>query len=196
MSLDVAILGFLAEHPRSGYDLKTRCFGGPLGAFWTADQAQIYRTLERLRAAKLVAVRRRRQTSRPDRKMFELTQAGREALGEAIASTDPTPPLRDPFLVQLYFSAELGDDVLAALLRSRRDEYQERLDGVRARSAQLASAHDVPARSAVLKQTALDGSAAHYRATIDWLDECIEAVEEGALPGSEGGSGQRHLFGS
>ena len=35
MSLDAAILGFLGERPRSGYDLKTRCFDDAAKDFWT-----------------------------------------------------------------------------------------------------------------------------------------------------------------
>jgi len=196
MSLELAVLGFLSERAQTGYDLKRRCFEGALRTFWTADQAQIYRTLERLRTEALVSFRTRRQTSRPDRRVFELTGQGKEVLAQRAADLVPSPALRDPFLVQLYFSAELPDGELLALLRARRDEYQQRLDEVRACSAELAADKVLSARASVLKQTALDGAAAHYRASIDWLDDCILAVEEGALPGSEAGSGQRHLFGA
>lgn len=196
VSLDLAILGFLAERPRTGYDLKTQCFGGPLSAFWTADQAQIYRTLERLRAEKLVTVTRRRQASRPDRKVYEITDAGFEALRRGLSVTEPLPPLRDPFLIQLYFSARLDDEDLLSLLYARQAEYRARLTAIANRSAELGEAEDFPAREAVLRHTALDGAAAAYRATIEWLDDCIRAVEEGALPGSERGTGQRHLFGT
>lgn len=195
MSLDLAILGFLAERPRSGYDLKTRCFGGPLSAFWTADQAQIYRTLERLKDARLVSVTRRRQASRPDRKIYELTDAGYGALVGALATTEALPPLRDPFLVQLFFSARLPDEDLLRVLSSRRDEYASRLESLAVHSAGLAETEGLPAREAVLRQTALDGAVTAYRASIEWLDDCIRAVEDGALPGSEKGTGQRHLFG-
>lgn len=196
MSLDLAILGFLAEKPRSGYDLKTRCFEGPLRSFWTADQAQIYRTLERLRTARLVSVTRRRQATRPDRRIFEITHAGREALAEQLGTPTPLPPLRDPFLIQLYFAAALDDEALLAVLESRREEHQKRLEALRARAAELASGKDLDNRDAVLKQTAFDGAIAQQRALIDWLDDCVEAVRDGALPGSEQGIGQRHLFGS
>lgn len=196
VSLELAILGFLSERARTGYDLKTKCFAGALRTFWPADQAQIYRTLERLRQDNLVTVRRRRQSSRPDRRIFELTNRGREALAERSAATDPLPPHRDSFLVQVFFAADLPDDALIALLRARRDEFQARLDELRICSAELAADRSAAARNAVLKQTALDGAVAHYRSSIDWLDDCIQAVEEGALPGSETGIGQRHLFGS
>jgi PadR family transcriptional regulator, regulatory protein AphA len=196
VALDLAILGFLSERPRSGYDLKRRCFEGALRTFWTADQAQIYRTLDRLRAEGLAKSRRRRQAARPDRHVFELTDRGRQALSERAGDLTPSPALRNAFLVQLYFSADLPDDQLVALLRTHREECQVRLDGVRASSAELAADKALTARAAVLKQTALDGAAAGYRASIDWLDDCIQAVEDGVLPGSESGSGQRHLFGA
>ena len=47
MSLGHAILGFLNREPMTGYDLKTRCFDDDAAHFWTADQAQVYRTLDR-----------------------------------------------------------------------------------------------------------------------------------------------------
>jgi len=196
VSLDLAILGFLAERPRTGYDLKTRCFGGPLSAFWTADQAQIYRTLERLKDAKFVSSSRRRQASRPDRKVYEITDAGFAALAHGLAHTEQLPALRDPFLIQLFFSARLADEDLLSLLQARRDEYAGRLESIRVHSAELADTEGLPAREGVLRQTALDGAATACRATLDWLDDCIHAVEDGALPGSEKGTGQRHLFSS
>jgi len=48
MSLPHAILGFLREQPLTGYALKTQRFDVSVANFWPADQAQIYRTLDRL----------------------------------------------------------------------------------------------------------------------------------------------------
>jgi PadR family transcriptional regulator, regulatory protein AphA len=194
--LEVAILGFLAERSRSGYDLKTRCFAGPMSVIWTADQAQIYRTLERLREAGHVAVTRRRQVSRPDRRIYEITTAGREALAARLSTPTPLPPLRDSFLVGLFFSAACDDASLVSVLAARRTEHQVKLDELREYAAALASddPQTASARVTVLRETALEGAMTHHRATIDWLDECIDAVRDGALPGSETGTGQRHLF--
>lgn len=196
MSLEIAILGFLAEHPRSGYDLKTRCFSGPIAGFWNADQAQIYRTLDRLERERLVSVRRTRQEGRPDRKLFEITPAGSELLGVALSSPPPPPPQRDAFLVQLYFAHRLGDEELGHVLRARRDEHQALLDELEGHSDALAHDMTLTARDALLRQTALDGAVARQRASIDWLDDCIGAVEAGALPGGQEASKDRvHVFG-
>jgi DNA-binding PadR family transcriptional regulator len=196
VSLDHAILGLLSERPRSGYDLKTRCFDDALKPFWTADQAQIYRTLERLKAAKHVSVTTRRCAGRPDRRIYEITRSGREQLDAWLAQAHPSPTLRDPFLLQLYFGASVPDDDLLGVLESRRAEHERRLEELRLAASELAAGKLGP-RTEVLRQTALDGAAERERALISWLDDCIHAVTEGALPGSEGrGIGQRHLFGA
>lgn len=196
MSLDHAILGLLYERPRSGYDLKTRCFEGPLKPLWSADQAQIYRTLDRLEKAGHVSSRRKRQAGKPDRRVYEITHPGREALWDWMSSAAPLPPMRDPFLLQLYFGALLNDDALVNLLAQRREDHQARLQELRERATVEASAVGVSDRDAVLRQTAFDGAISRERASVDWLDDCIEAAAQGALPGSNDGIGQRHLFGS
>lgn len=196
MSLDHAILAFLNEAPGTGYDLKTRCFDAALSPLWTADQAQIYRTLDRLAAARQVSAARKRSAGRPDRKVYEITHAGREALWAWLGSAAPLPASRDPFFLQLYFGASQTDESLLEVMSERRSAHQSRLDELRSSSAVLAADHDSSERTMTLRQTALDGLIARERATVDWLDDCIEAVSQGALPGSEiDGIGQRHLFG-
>lgn len=197
VSLDHAILGFLSEHPRSGYDLKNRCFDEGLASLWPADQAQVYRTLDRLLRGGLVSVKRRRHAGRPDRKIYEITYAGGEALATWLTRPTALPPYRDPFLVQLHFGSALEDDRLLEVMCARRSEHQARLDELRLHAAHIAEDHRLPARTMILRQTALDGAIARERSAIDWLDDCIEATRQGALPGSKADTtGQRHLFGS
>lgn len=198
MSLDYAILGFLSEKPGTGYDLKNRCFDTSVASFWTADQAQIYRTLDRLQERRLVSSRVRRQAGRPDRRVYEITPSGRDALWAWLESASPHPAPRDAFALQLYFGAELSDDDLRSLLAERRSSHQQRLERLRSESAAIAHARDgLTERTRTLRLTAYDGSIARERASIDWLDDCIHALEQGALAGSgHEGTGQRHLFGS
>jgi DNA-binding PadR family transcriptional regulator len=185
LSLEHAILGFLGARPRSGYDLKTRCFDLEAKAFWSADQAQIYRTLDRLDIMGLVKATRRRQTGKPDRKVFDLTAAGRDALAAWIASASPLTPPRDAFLMQIYFAAGASDDTIVALLGERRSLHQARLESLRAQAVELAVDTSPPSRSAALRGAAFDGAMATERATIDWLDDTIDAIREGHLPARE-----------
>ena len=198
LSLELALLGFLGEHPRSGYDLKTRCFDDTAKPFWTADQAQIYRTLERLREAKLVAYTRRRQSGRPDRKVYEITRAGLDTLAESLRRSTPLSPPRDAFLLQLFFSAGLEDAAIERLLAERRDMHQARLDELRGRAIEMSRDRSLGEREYALRNAAIDGAISTERAAIDWLDDLCDSVRDGMLPSgvAEGPGEQKPLFGS
>jgi PadR family transcriptional regulator AphA len=161
LSLDHAILGFLSERPRSGYDLKVRCFDGFARPLWSADQAQIYRTLERLQRSRLISKSRHRSAGRPDRIVYDITATGRDELMRWLSSAASLPPGRDAFSLQLLFAAGVDDSVLLRLFAA---------DG------------GVSERSMILRQTAFDGAVARELSTIEWLDDCVEAVRRGALP--------------
>lgn len=173
MSLTHAILGFLREQAMTGYDLKTLCFDNDAQHFWTADQAQIYRTLDGLESRSLVSSRIRRQRSRPDRKVYSLTPAGVEELNRWAATPAPLPPLRDPFLIQLRFADRLPDDDLLHIIGERRLAMQQRLDSLRARASEESRGSG---RGAVLHQLTLGAAIADARATIDWLDTALETL--------------------
>jgi PadR family transcriptional regulator, regulatory protein AphA len=179
MSLDHAILGFLASEPLTGYDLKTRCFDRVASHLWTADQAQVYRTLERLEKTALVTSRLIPQPGRPDRKEYAITTAGRRALREWLVTPHPLPPLRDPLLLQLFFAGELSNDALVAVLDTARDGFQRRLEGLRGDAAR--SAEGTGTREATVRRMTLDGAMTQARAAIDWIDDCKDRIA-GGLP--------------
>lgn len=194
MSLEHAILGFLREQPMTGYDLKTVCFDHDAHHFWTADQAQIYRTLDRLEDRGFVDSRVRRQRSRPDRKVYSITTSGSVELDRWASTPAPLPPLRDPFLMQLRFADNVPGEELAELVRERREALQERLQTLRARAAAEARG---TTRDALLHRLTLDAALADTRARIDWLDDALEAI--GALLEQESHhppGGQPRLFAS
>ena len=197
VSLEYSLLGFLSERARSGYDLKTRCFDDAARAFWTADQAQIYRTLERLKDSKLVTSTRKRQTGKPDRKVYAITLAGRDALASWTSVPAPLPAPREPFLLQLFFSAGMDDAELRALLAGRRGLHQARLDDLREQAIALSRDHALDARTSALRQVAFDGAIAAERAAIDWLDDTLDSVSRGLMPGAAGlePGAQNPLFG-
>ncbi len=170
-------MGFLAEKGSTGYDLKTREFtkASPL---WPADQAQIYRTLEKLRTRRLVSVRRIRQSDRPDRREYALTSAGREALSSWLTAPSAPATVRDPLLLQLNFGEYVSDSDLCAVLVSRRELLQSQLEALRSRLAVHESVGPgSKPRPHTLKRMVLLGRISQVRASIDWLDDCMESLE-------------------
>ena len=183
MALEQAILGFLSDGPATGYELKTRCFDGAPRLFWTADQAQVYRTLERLQRAGLVRATRRRQQTRPDRKIYELTDAGRSAVRTWLSTAHRVPDYRDPLLLQLYLATDVPNEALTDVLIAQRGVHQERLEEARTAIARLTAEAPTGSREVLLRRCALDAVAAHERSVIDWIDDCIDMLD-GDLAGA------------
>ncbi len=127
MSLAHAILGFLHRQPMTGYDLKTQCFDRKIANFWPADQAQIYRTLEKLEREEWVSSTLSFQLERPNRKVYQITEAGREELAHWLEETVPLPVHREPFLVQLYFSDDLCKEQIMAKIAQQKAMHEDQL---------------------------------------------------------------------
>jgi PadR family transcriptional regulator AphA len=131
MSLDHAILGFLQYKPLSGYDLKAE-FDLSLQYSWPADQSHIYRTVARLAEKKWIETEVIRQNSRPDRKVYHLTQKGREELLRWLSMPALNKDVRLAQLIQIFFSGHLTDaqviklfEGFAELVRRRIPELRE-----------------------------------------------------------------------
>jgi len=77
LSLKDALLGLLNHKPMTGYDLK-KILDHPMGFFWTAQMSQIYREINKLEEKGLVKSEIVPQEKRPDRKVYHLTQEGKE----------------------------------------------------------------------------------------------------------------------
>lgn len=130
MSLRHTILGFLSIQPLSGYDLK-RYFDASVRHFWSADQAAIYRTLADLSAEGLVEHERVAQSTRPDRKVYHLTDPGRAALDAWLATPAPPVARREPLLVKLFFAGRLSLGQLEHLLDVELQSVTAELEGFR-----------------------------------------------------------------
>ena len=81
MALEHAILVSLAERPGTGYEIGQQ-FDRSIGYFWSATHQQIYRTLKKLLDDELVSVESISQDGRPDKKVYTISDAGRDALAD------------------------------------------------------------------------------------------------------------------
>src|SRR5688500_1608528 len=107
MNLDHILLGLL-QSPATGYDLK-RLFDEGIGSFWAAEFSQIYSTRNRLEAAGLLRSWKEPSSKGPQRRVYEITPAGRNALAEWLKSPPVVRDERHSYLAQLYLMSALGD---------------------------------------------------------------------------------------
>lgn len=129
MSLKHAILILLESQPGSGYDLVKR-FKDGLGYFWNAKHQQVYLELKKLHEAGWLAFEAEQQDSRPDKKIYRLTEAGHAELLRWLA--DPVQPnkINDALLVKLFGGAHTSIDNLREEMHRHVTVHRKTLDSL------------------------------------------------------------------
>lgn len=175
MSLQHAVLVSLAEHEATGYDL-TRRFDKSLGFFWSATHQQMYRVLGQMTDAGLLEVRTEAGQGKPDRRVYSLTDAGRDELRAWTAAPSPLESMRSAFAVKVR-GTPFGDaDAVLADIEAQREAHAERLAYYEANCAknfphpQALGDADRP-RYAVLR-----GGIRIERAWVEWCDEMLDIL--------------------
>ncbi|QBD79555.1 PadR family transcriptional regulator [Ktedonosporobacter rubrisoli] len=125
-TLRYIILGLLWAHPMSGYDIK-QAFDRALASYWNAGNSQIYTTLKRLSQEKLVESEVIVQTTRPNRKVYRLTDAGQLELDRWLQEDVPARFTKDEFLTKLFFCGETSDEIALRHLREHHESLHSQL---------------------------------------------------------------------
>jgi DNA-binding PadR family transcriptional regulator len=111
MALREVILTVLTQGQLTGYEI-TKNFDDVLSYFWRASHQQVYRELARLSDDGCVTHEVVEQAGKPNKKVYGLTDLGRDELARWVASeTDPPRPQYD-LLVKLLAAPAVGKDVL------------------------------------------------------------------------------------
>jgi PadR family transcriptional regulator AphA len=117
------ILGMLATGPHTGYEIKSLS-DDSTRFFWAASYGQIYPELHRLADAGLVE-----GTSSPTggrrRTVFELTEAGRQALEQWHQLPAEIHELRDEGMLKLFLADAAAPDRKAEICRRRAEQARE-----------------------------------------------------------------------
>lgn len=177
MALEHAILVALDERAGSGYELAGR-FDRSIGFFWAATHQQIYRTLKRMADLGWVSVREVPQEGRPDKKVYEVADAGRAELARWLAEPGEPETIRHELAVKVR-GASLGDvDAVAAEVARHRRLHAERLDTYLAIERK-----DFPDPSALTgrrlhQHLVLRGGIRAEQGLVEWCDEVLAALRE------------------
>lgn len=127
MSLKYALLGVLSMREMSGYDIK-RHFDRAVHFVWNASDSQIYRELRGMERAKLITSRLIQQESKPNKRLYRLTDAGVAELDTWLVSPVEKPYSKEPFLLRLFFMERVDDEDARKLLEARLREVESLLD--------------------------------------------------------------------
>jgi DNA-binding PadR family transcriptional regulator len=163
-----AVLALLADEPAHGYEIK-RALEARFGTVIAPLNAgQVYMTLQRLQRDELVADDAVAQSGRPDKRVYRLTAAGRQALQDWLGAPSAPTKLRDDFFMKLVLADSMGLADPAKLIARQREAY------LRA----LGELERVLADGGADGTTALvvEGAALHLEADLKWLDRCEEVL--------------------
>lgn len=181
MSVRNAILGFLAQKPRHGYELRA-VFEAVVGGDdnWDVKPAQIYTTLDRLEEAGLVECSSDLgEGDQPSRRVYSITPTGDEVLRAWFENGVTTEHQRDEVFVKLMVGLASGEADPARLIQTQRAHlYQELHDATAKRDT-------YDPQSELAQMLLVDKTIMHLEADLRWLDMIevrLEAIKGQPFP--------------
>lgn len=124
MDVKTVCLGMLTDGDASGYDMK-KCFESSFGHFFPAGYGSIYPALATLARSGLVEYELVPQEGKPDRKVYSITEKGREALIEGLSNPNPSHKIRSEFLATLWFAHLMSAEKVDAVFENKLEEIEE-----------------------------------------------------------------------
>lgn len=171
MQVTTLCLGALVFGEATGYEINKMFEDGPFSHFLDASYGSIYPALTRLTEEGLVTCKEEQQERRPDKKIYALTEKGRQSLRDALHMPLAADKFRSEFLFAVLFAHLLPRSRVAELV-------DQRLAEMKAKTAELATrdAEDTPG----MDFARLYGHAV-YSASVSFLENNRHLIEEIAV---------------
>jgi PadR family transcriptional regulator AphA len=172
-----AILGLIAQHPMSGYDIK-RALEQRLKYFWRESYGQIYPMLSKLTGEKAVEKRTDENDGKPDRNVYSITPKGLSELRSWLENGDELFQIRHETILKVYFGDIAGAQTTRERLLALKEKSREQLkiyEEIELRFGR-ASEQDEPNYSLYTLRCGIHTT----RSFIAWCDETISDLDKRA----------------
>ncbi|MBL4714171.1 MAG: PadR family transcriptional regulator [Alcanivorax sp.] len=177
MSLRHAILVLLQDQEASGYDLA-REFANSIGLVWNATHQQIYLELGKLNEQHMVSFRHVPQEGKPDKKLYSITEDGRQELIRWLKKPAGPARIRDAFMVKVAGGQLADSGALLGELEQLSKQRRERLATFEALAQRLdeQGREDNLYSYLTVRRGILD-----QRAWLQWAEEVRQALEHASV---------------
>jgi DNA-binding PadR family transcriptional regulator len=171
LTIEYALLGFLYQQARHGYEIHQQLLAEDgLGLVWRLKQSQLYALLTKLEQQGYFIATLEPQDARPPRKMLQLTAAGREAFLDWLRTPVPQGrKMRLEFMTKLYFARQVEPAAVASLIDKQRDI-------CRAWLASLQAQADALSTERPFEWLVYQFRLGQVEAMLHWLDICEQAL--------------------
>lgn len=177
MALAHAILVLLIDKPYSGYDLA-KDFDNSLNFFWKATHQQIYRELARLGEQGWVNFEIIAQESRPDKKLYSITELGKKHLIEWLVQPSDLMLIKEELLIKLFAGNLIPISKLIEELERHRQIHKDKLSFYREMEQEyFCHPRDQLPIELKYKYLVLRRGIRYEADYHDWCDEAIELLK-------------------
>jgi DNA-binding PadR family transcriptional regulator len=146
MNARTLCLSILYEGEATGYEIRKLSVEGECSYFVEASYGSIYPALQKLEAEKLVTSRVEQQDGKPAKKIYAITEAGRQSFISSLFEKLGEDEFRSEFLLFARFASELP----ASLVEQRLRERVVMIDEQMAEIDKLSAQHTHPADAWVI----------------------------------------------
>src|SRR6266581_9602039 len=165
---EYAILGLLESKPMHGYEMFQQFENGTLRQIVHLEMSQMYAFLKKLERMKYIEAELEPQGTRPPRKIFHLTPAGREVFLQWLTEPVERPrEIRILFLIKLYFVWHIMPEQTARLVKQQIVACRKFLDHLESQRLPEAKTGDVAFFDHVVLRSRINQT----RALLEWLYE-------------------------
>lgn len=174
-SLGISVLALLRERSMHGYEMFQTLVRRHADHIVKVRPGSLYHAVDRLTEEKLIRrAATTRAGNRPERAVYEITDAGVEALGERVRDLVAMPANEFPqFVAALAAIDTLDPDAAATAV-------DDRVGALEARAAEVMALRDAGITPATGSLVAFDYVLATMRAELSWLREFAGSLRTGS----------------
>ncbi|MDF2872579.1 MAG: putative transcriptional regulator [Anaerocolumna sp.] len=121
--LSYGLLGLISTQPLTGYDLTAK-----INRFWRSTHSAIYPLLSDLTVKGYIECVSEKQSGKPDKKIYTLSDSGRELLNEWFSSETGSEVIRDEASLKMYCIKCMDEETANKLFDELEIRYKNKID--------------------------------------------------------------------
>ncbi|MDJ0796699.1 MAG: PadR family transcriptional regulator [Calothrix sp. MO_167.B12] len=176
MALAQAVMSLLAHKAYSGYEIAKE-FAGSIGYFWQATHQQIYRELKKLETEGWVSVEVISQGKALDKKVYHLTELGKQYLIEWIDQECELGAIKEDILVKIFSGHLVPGVVLIQQLEMHLRQHMKKLAIYEGMAEKFAHHPEKLLPDELCKYMTLRRGIICEQEWIRWCEESIEILQ-------------------
>ncbi len=175
MSLKILLLGLIEISPMPGYNLM-KAFDDSMLFYWHATHTQIYNTLKEMEKEGLVTGEVIHQAANPSKKVFSITEKGKEAITAWLLEEPELPGFKHDFLIKVSLSSRLSEKDLLLQLDLYEQKLKHKLAALESDKKKEFLKFARSNKELVLWEITFENGIMYYQNELVWVEKVKESI--------------------